>query len=191
MSPSRPPPKCTEDPTHALDSRNRSLIFSPSQALVLLCSNFQALHPYLIISLGSPCCSSVSFWTSHESDLTLSADFEFVEVSPGEPGSPGSSERQECYSRCRNERRLVNGRARGVRYECTSEHWTVDTRVCFCSLTLGVASKVTPGMDAVGSWFSTSKWTDASAGDTPSLTPIDTVKSLRRLDLYPHNESSS
>ena len=39
---------------------------------------------YLLVSRSCrSCCSSVSSWTSHESDFTLSADFEFVEVSPG------------------------------------------------------------------------------------------------------------
>ena len=35
----------------------------------------------MTISLGSPCYSSVSSWTTHENDLTLSADFElFKEI---------------------------------------------------------------------------------------------------------------
>ena len=94
--------------------------------------------------LGRPCCSSVSSWTSRESDLTLSSDFDFVGVSPGEPGSPGSAEGQECHSRRRNERRFLHGRPRGARYACTtSEHRTVDTRFWFCSFTSLVASKDT------------------------------------------------
>ena len=50
---------------------------------------------------------------------------------------------------------------------------------------------MTPGMDAVGRWFSTSKWKDSSAGDAPSLTLIDTVESFRRLDLCTHDELSA
>ena len=35
-----------------------------------------------------------------------------------------------------NERRLANGRARGLRYAYTTdEHLTVDTRLCFFSVT--------------------------------------------------------
>ena len=86
------------------------------------------------------CCSSVSSWTTHKSDLILHTDFEFVGVFT----CRASTEGQGCHSRCRNERRLVNGRARGVRYACTaSEHWTVDTRFFFCSFTLGVVSSDT------------------------------------------------
>ena len=56
----------------------------------------------------------MSSWTTHESDLTLYADFEVVGVSPGEPGSPGSAEGQEYHSRCR-----------------TSDDWSTDERVVY------------------------------------------------------------
>ena len=49
--------------------------------------------------LGSAYCSSVSSKTVHESDLTLKAGFGLVGVSPGEPGSLGSAEGQECQKR--------------------------------------------------------------------------------------------
>ena len=129
----------------------------------------------VFIRVGQLCCSSVSSWTTRENDLTLSADFEFVGVSPGEPGSPGSVESQEGRSRCRNERPEINGRACCVRYACTtSEYWTVDTRFFFCSFTLGVVSN----RHHIRSWLMVfqSKWKDSSAGDTPSLTLIDTVE---------------
>ena len=92
----------------------------------------------------------MSSWTSHESNLTLSADFEFVEVSPGEPGSLASTEGQECHSRCRNERRLANGRARGVRMrarQVNTGQWIRGLLLVFHFIG-GV--KVTPGIDAVG-----------------------------------------
>ena len=82
------------------------------------------------------CCCSVSSWTCYESDLTLSADFEFVEVSPGEPGNPGSAEDEECHSRRRNEGRFLHGRAHGMRYACTTrENLTVDMSFWLCSFT--------------------------------------------------------
>ena len=46
-------------------------------------------------------------------------------------------------------------------------------------------------MDSVDWWFSTSKWKDSLAGDTLSLTFIDTVASLRRVDLCLHDEPSA
>ena len=100
------------------------------------------------------------------------------------PNTPNAKNAE--YSRCRKERRAVNGRACCVRYACTtSEYWTVDTRFFFCSFTLGVVSN----RHHIRSWLMVfqSKWKDSSAGDTPSLTLIDTVESLRRLDLCLHN----
>ena len=96
---------------------------------------------------GLYCCSNLGSWTTIENSLILSVDFEFIGASPGEPSSPDPPKAKNVqYSPCRNERRGVDGRARCVRYVCTtSEHWTVGTRFCLCSCTLGVVL-VKPGM---------------------------------------------
>ena len=104
--------------------------------------------------------------------------FESVGVSPGEPAHHGSAKGQECHSRCRNERRLVNGRARGVRYaRTTGRQWTVNTKFCLCSLTLGVVSSDS-GYGRSWLMVLTSNVKDSSAGDNPAMTLIDTAESL-------------
>ena len=61
----------------------------------------------------------------------------------------------------------------------------------FVPFTLGVVLSKKPGMSVVDLWVSMPKEKDSSAGDTPSLTFIDTVESLRRLDLCLDNEPSA